>query len=264
MFQRLKINTLQKPREVQYRYNPDLDDLEEVFEGEGGSAEPAQQAPDPDAYGAYVGGWDCNTDFTSQEPYAPIVETVPIFGDDAAWLKAVWTNSGAVCVLQVNTLREVIINVPAYRTRPRLVGCDAARVNERQQDARINPFSKVKLRIVHFSDKLLVCSVCDNPGCDRTRQDAVTLESVVELGWHVHRDASAVLGELSPLCPCSEAAIDILWQDGVGSPTDSMVGDLTFCAWLHKQDPYSALLCTRLLAMIASQCPIILTTYASA
>lgn len=211
----------------------------------GGDAQAALlQAADPCAASERNSESDQDVELPMAEPEAAVFERSPTVSGDADWLRGAFRESGALCVLEVSEDREVVINVPAYRLHSRAVGCEAARVAASQQSARINPFSKVKLRLVEFIDAILVCAVCDNPGCDRSVEDATVLANVIKRGWHLHRSAEDVLGGRPSLCRCAHTAVSSIWRDGLGSPTDTISGaaDMTFCAWLREQDPLSAYL----------------------
>lgn len=174
---------------------------------------------------------------------APIFETAQIAVDDDAWLRGAWRESGALCVLEISEEREVVINVPAYGLQPRVLGGEAVRVARSQQVARMNPFSKLRLRLLEFSDQVVVAAVCDNPGCNRSPDDAAVISDAVKMGWHVHRTMVDVIAGRDPLCRCAHVAVSLIWREGVGSPADAAGGldEQTFCAWLREQDPQSAL-----------------------
>ena len=144
-----------------------------------------------------------------------------------------------VHVLAFTEQEEVCLMMPAYKVEGRLIGCDAVRDPDlQQQDARLNPFSMLRIRRIDCSDGSELCCVCYNPGCPRSRQHHDELEDEMLHPQQFHRTRQQVFGDRQPLCRCARAALEAEFGS-VGDP-NANEDSQTFCSWLLQQDPISA------------------------
>ena len=141
---------------------------------------------------------------------------------------------------------EAVIVMPAYLYEPdlALLGAAASAESERRrrltdpaahadravQAGRLSPLSFVTIRAVSFRDGLGLCSCCNNPGCDRSQEDARLFERELETPEQPDRAYAQVFGEREPLCRCARTALRLV---AGGAPAASPV--LPYQRWLDGE-----------------------------
>ena len=125
-----------------YNYNHDVGDFEAV-----------PHAPPLGEHAIWVGQAGGGAGGAADE-----VQTLSAFGGDTSqWLQREFQRSGAVHVLQIteDDVCETVLMMPACHVPSRKIGTAAvAAVTAVGQDARVNPFATVTIRLVHCKDGL--------------------------------------------------------------------------------------------------------------
>lgn len=192
---------------------------------------------------------DLGADDVDDQDAAPRLGVInlPMFDDVDEWLLQECTAHAGldgrvvskVHVLELTQQGEVVMLMPAYQAERRLIGCDAVRDPSRtQQDARLNPFTLLRVRRIDCRDGAELCCVCCNPGCPRSWQEQQDLLHEMQDPEQPDRLRQEVFGDWQPLCRCAQAAITAEF----GSVGDINVNEdaATFCSWLLQQDPFGA------------------------
>lgn len=106
----------------------------------------------------------------------------------------------------------------------------AAHADRAVQAGRLSPLSFVTIRAVSFRDGIGLCSCCNNPGCNRSLDDARLFERELQTPEQPDRAYTNVFGERAPLCRCACAALKLV---AGGTPTASPV--LPYARWLANE-----------------------------
>jgi hypothetical protein len=129
------------------------------------------------------------------------------FNDDS-WLFAAMGQGEepeAVRVLEFTEGGQCTLMMPRYCATRRQFGCEAKRTSAGQHTATLNLFALLKLRPITFSDGIVLCCVCSNPGCNRSTEIASLF------AWHHpqkhHQTCAEACGGSSALCCCAQVAL---------------------------------------------------------
>ena len=163
----------------QYHYDPAEDQLIEVdnFHDAASSVDDAVDLDDlrgVDGDGDTSEGDDEYFHAADAELEQDMFQSMDLHNSSHEWLRGALADDGeearVVQVIEVTENLEVVMVMPCYDSPSGSFESDA-RLRpepERQQAARLNPFSFVRLKRVDFVDGPVICSCCDNPGCDRS------------------------------------------------------------------------------------------------
>lgn len=171
-----------------------------------------------------------------------LVQRIHCQGTAEELLKVAYTGcQNNLRILQYTEDRCVVMLAPVSRIdtcdptaeRQVLLGYDAMPQGSGNR-ASWNPFMIMRLQTADFSDKSVLFCHCTNPFCNRSTEDAHTLQRVLTVTSQGHQTAAMALGTIDPLCSCAKAVVHAYFSDGEGRPVEEslalfMEDNMPFC-----------------------------------
>ena len=178
-----------------------------------------------------------------------IVQHVDLFETAEDWLSHSMLGEqelASINILEVTDDGQVFIMMPRYSVELRQLGREVMATGERQRVRRLNPFAFLTIRPIAFSDGIALCSSCNNPGCDRTAEDAALFDRELEYPEQQHQRYAAVFGDQPSMCRCACTAVSAcLGLDAAACNATVLSGDALATnnawEWYQTQDPFRAL-----------------------
>ena len=174
------------------------------------------RSPDAAQAAGHAGEFGADGDFSGfadvDGPLAVDIE-VEVGGDASVerWLDEQFCSSGAVRLLQVTDADEpqVVMMTPHYDAEQRKLGTELDGMYVHA--ARNCPFATLRLQTVTCADKVTVCSLCSNKGCDQSPADAEFVSNIMQHPVRMNSTVDDLFGTRSILCRCGTAAIKAIW-----------------------------------------------------
>lgn len=248
------------------RYNPETRQHEEPPE-ESQTQLPqhvVEEADGDDLDGGPGGGM-----FEPWQAHFPTYEQgeIQVYPSERAAIEAVlFKNRNKIRVIEREE-SELVIIAPAFTaykmTAQTLDGYDSYRCllgtlareksHPSQQDARINPFFFLKVKLMLFQDGFRFWSCCGNPTCERCKVDADKVASAMETSVRTGEASADVLPAVPKLCMCAQLVLKVLFGAVGEINLDHDLEAGSMAALFVEQDSFSMLhhfLChCRLLAL---------------
>lgn len=184
----------------------------------------------------------------------PEFQVIDMHNGSDEWLTEALLDDGQEAgVIQVIEVRdaahaaEVVVVMPCYDVTNRIFGAEARLLHdaEHQQAARLNPFAMLTFKRIDFADGPVMCSCCENPGCNRSDTSREVFAYLFQAPDQQHQVQESVLVDHEPLCRCASAVIDARFGT-LGTSDEEVCSDSSFWSFYTQAEPYSApLTCKR-------------------